>query len=202
MKSSVRFLAALAPLLLAACVPQQVVRNQGDAVSLAQQAAREQQLASANHWTLEGRLSVSNGKEGGPGTLTWIQDGDHYNFTFRTPIVGKSFRLTGGPGGALLEGVDGGPIQGPNAETLMRRALGWDVPLDELRAWVLGVRAQGGNAELSFGENRLLSELQQDGWAVTYPVWDTQHQPPLPKTVFADKPPFKVRLAIESWDLQ
>ncbi|HKT29270.1 lipoprotein insertase outer membrane protein LolB [Dyella sp.] len=202
MKSFFRVLAAIVPLLLAACVPQKLVRNQGDAVSLAQQTAREQQLANANHWILQGRLSVSNGKEGGPGTLTWVQDGDHYDFTFRTPIVGKSFRLTGGPDGALLEGVDGGPMQGPSAEALMRRALGLDVPLDELRAWVLGVRAQGGNAQLSFGDNKLLSSLQQDGWEVTYPTWDTQHQPPLPKTVFADKPPYKVKLAIDSWSLQ
>jgi outer membrane lipoprotein LolB len=202
MKSSLRFLAALAPLLLAACAPQQVVRNQGDAASLAQQAAREQQLANANHWTLQGLLGISNGKDAGSGTLTWIQDGDRYDFTLRAPISGKSFRLTGGPDGALLEGLDGGPQQGPNAEALMRRALGWDVPLDELRAWVLGVRVQGENAELSFGDNKLPSLLQQNGWAVTYRAWNTQHQPPLPATVFAEKPPYKVKLKIDSWDLQ
>lgn len=202
MKSSLRFLAALAPLLVAACAPQPLVRNKGDAASLAQQAQREQQLANANHWTLEGRIGVSNGKDGGSGTLTWIQDGDHYDFTFRTPIVGKSFRLSGGPDGARLEGVDGGPLQGPNAEALMRRALGWDVPLDELRAWVLGVRMQGEDAELSFGDDKLPSLLQQDGWAVSYRGWDSTRQPPLPTKVFADKPPYSVRLAISSWTLQ
>jgi outer membrane lipoprotein LolB len=202
MKSSLRFLAALAPLLLAACAPQQLVRNKGDAASLAQQAAREQQLANTNHWTLEGRIAVSNGKDGGSGALTWMQDGDRYEFTFRAPITGKSFRLTGGPGNALLEGVDGGPLQGANAEALMRRALGWDVPLDELRAWVLGVRTQGVDAELSFGDDKLPSLLQQDGWAVSYPAWDSTRQPPLPAKVFAEKPPYSVRLVINSWTLQ
>jgi outer membrane lipoprotein LolB len=201
MKSSLRFLAVLTPLLLAACVPQQVVRNQGDAISLAQQAAREQQLANVDHWTLEGLISVSNGKDGGSGTLTWIQQGDHYDFTVRYPITGRSVHLTGGPDGALLEGVDGGPVQGASAEALMRRAMGWDIPLDELRAWVLGVRAQGG-AELSFGDNKLPSLLQQDGWSVSYPVWDTTRQPPLPVKVFADKPPYKVRLKINTWSMQ
>lgn len=202
MKSSFRFFAALAPLLLAACVPQQVVRNKGDAVSLAQQAAREQQLANVNHWTLEGRISITNGKDGGPGSLTWTQDGDHYEFTFRTPITGKSFRLTGGPDNALLEGLDGGPVQGPNAEALMRRALGWDVPLDELRAWVLGVRTPGTRAELSYGNDKLPSLLQQDGWAISYPVWDDKRQPPLPVKVFAEKPPYSVKLVINTWTIQ
>jgi outer membrane lipoprotein LolB len=202
MKSSLCFLAALATLLLVACAPQQVVRNQGDAASLAQQAAREQQLAGVDHWTLQGLLGVSDGKQASSGTITWIQNGNHYDFTLRAPIIGKSFRLTGGPDGALLEGLDGGPQQGPNAEALMQRALGWDVPLDELRAWVLGIRAQAGSAELSFGDNKLLSLLQQDGWTVTYRAWNMLHQPALPATVFAEKPPYKVKLKIDSWDLQ
>jgi outer membrane lipoprotein LolB len=203
MKSSFRFLAVLAPLLLAACVPQQVVRNKGDAASLQQQAEREQQLANADHWTLEGLIAVSNGKDGGSGSLTWIQNGDHYDFTVRyNPITGQSVHLTGGPDGAVLEGVRGGPIQGTSAEALMRQAIGWDVPLDELRAWVLAVRAQGSGAALSFGDNKLPSLLEQDGWAVTYPVWDMTRQPPLPAKVFAEKPPYKVRLAIKSWTLQ
>ena len=203
MKSTLRILAALAPLLLAACAPQQLVRNKGDAASLAQQEAREQQLADANHWTLQGRLFVINGQQSdGPGTLTWTQDGDHYDFTLRAPITGKSFRLTGGPDGAVLEGLEGGTQRGSDAESLMRRALGWDVPLDELRAWVLGVRAKGATAELSFGDDKLLSLLQQDGWAVSYSAWDTKRQPPLPTRVFAEKPPYKVKLAIESWIVQ
>ncbi|RDS83119.1 outer membrane lipoprotein LolB [Dyella monticola] len=201
MKSLLRAFAALAPLLLAACAPQQLVRNQGDTAALAQQTAREQQLANTTHWVLQGKLGVYNAQDGGSGSFTWIQDGDRYDFTFRAPITGKSYRLTGGPDGAELAGVEGGPQHGADAETLMQRVLHWDVPLSELRAWVLGLRAQGQQAQLSFGDNGLPSQLLQDDWAVTYPAWDTTRQPPLPVKVFADKPPYKVRLAIQSWDL-
>lgn len=202
MKSSLRILAALTPLLLAACAPQQLVRNKGDTASLTQQEAREQQLADANHWTLQGRLFVSNGRDGGTLNVTWAQNDDHYEFVLRTPVTGKSYRLVGSAEGAVLEGVDGGAQRGPDAEALMRRTLGWDVPLDELRAWVLGVRAKGSAAEVSFGDDKLPSLLQQDGWAVSYPAWDNTRQPPLPTKVFAEKPPYKVKLAIESWSMQ
>lgn len=203
MKSSLRLLAVLAPLLLAACASPPLVRNKGDATSLAQQSAREQQLAHTDHWTLEGLLGVSNGKDGGSGTLTWVQNGDRYDVTVRyNPITGQSVRLTGGPDGAKLEGVKGGPLQGASAEVLMRRAIGWDVPLDELRAWVLAIRAQGSGAELSFGDNHLPSLLLQDGWAVSYPAWDMTRQPPLPTKVTAENPPYKVRLVIKSWGMQ
>lgn len=195
-----RVLAVVLPLFLAACVP--AVRMKGDAGLLDAQRAREQTLAGANHWALQGRLGVSNGRDGGSGSFSWTQDGDHYVFELRAPITGKSFRLSGGPAGALLEGLDGGPLHGVDAETLMHKALGWEVPLRDLRAWVLGLRADSGPAELSFGANRLPALLQQDGWSVDYRAWDESHQPPLPSKMYAARPPYKVRLSIESWQFQ
>jgi outer membrane lipoprotein LolB len=144
---------------------------------------------------------VSNGSDGGSGNFSWSQDGEHYEFVLRAPVTGKSFRLSGDNQGALMEGLDGGPIRGRDAESLMHRALGWDVPLRELRAWVLGLRADGGPAELTFGADRLPASLLQDGWSVDYREWDTGHQPPLPKKLYAAKPPYKVKLVIESWQL-
>ncbi|PWK87542.1 lipoprotein insertase outer membrane protein LolB [Fulvimonas soli] len=191
---------AAAALLLAGCAAP-AVRMKGDAALLDAQRVREQALGGVDHWALEGRLAVSNGQDGGSGSLSWTQDGERYAFELRAPVTGKSFRLTGGPGGALLEGVEGGPLRGPDAESLMRRALGWDVPLRELRAWVLGLRADAGPAELSFGANRLPSLLEQDGWAVEYRAWDEARQPPLPSTVFASRPPYKVKLSIQSFRL-
>jgi len=193
-------LGAAVGLLLAACAPVPV-RKPADAAALAAQAAREQQLAGVDQWTLEGHLGVSDGRDGGSGSLTWTQAGGRYDFELRAPITGKSFRLSGGPEGALLEGLDGGPLRGPDAEALMRKALGWEVPLDELRAWVLGLRAAGSPAELRFGEHQLPSLLQQDGWTVDYRAWDMQRQPPLPQKVFASQPPYKVKLSIDRFRL-
>jgi outer membrane lipoprotein LolB len=201
MKRSFRLVAAALPLLLAACVP--AVRMKGDTGLLNAQQAREQALAHADHWVLQGRLGVSDGKQGGSGSFSWTQNGDHYEFVMRGPAIsGANFRLSGGPDGAVLDGLKGGSLRGPDAEALMHKALGWDVPLRDLRAWVLGLRADSGPAELSFGTDRLPSQLQQDGWTVEYPEWDEGRQPPLPKKVFAANPPYKVRLSIDSWSFQ
>jgi len=183
--------------LLLGCTP--AVRVKGDAGLLNAQSAREQALAGVDHWTLQGRLAVSDGRNGGSGDLSWNQAGERYEFVLRAPVTGKSFRLSGGPEGALLEGLDGGPLRGADAETLMRKALGWEVPLRDLRAWVLGVRADSGPAELSFGADRLPALLQQDGWAVDYREWDGNRQPALPKKVYASKPPYKVKLSIDAF---
>ena len=188
--------------LLAACATTRAPLHQpGDAVTLGMQEQRERALADTDHWTLQGRLSVSDGNDSGSGSLTWRQDGERYEFTVRAPVTGRSFRLTGGPEGAQLDGLDGGPRQGPDAETLMAKAVGWQIPMVELKRWVLGLRADAGAADIAFGADRLPSRLVQDGWTVDYKQWDATRQPPMPTKVFAEKAPFKVRLSIEDWKL-
>ncbi len=210
MKFLYRSLAAASLLLLAACVPRHAVRQPADAGLLHEQEVRELALRGRDHWALQGRLYVSDGQhQSGTVDLSWSQQGAHYEFVVRTPITGRSFRLTGDEQGALLEGQDGGPMQGSDAEDLMQRALGWHVPFAELRAWVLGLRAgadatsqavvNADAAQLQFGENRLPALLRQDGWSVDYRQWDTSRQPALPKVLFASKDSYKVKLSIESW---
>ncbi|WP_243039404.1 lipoprotein insertase outer membrane protein LolB [Dyella sedimenti] len=209
MKHPHRFLAAAALLLLAACAHKEAVKPQPKAdfaMLLDEQRAREHLLARTDHWVLQGKIGVSgvvNGKkDGGSGTLTWTQNGDSYEFVVHGPVGSKSFRLSVTPDGAVLEGLEGGPQRDPNPELLVQNALGWHVPLRDLRAWVLGTRADSGPAELKFGDDGLPSTLAQDGWSVAYPAWDTTREPAVPSKVFADNPPYTVRLSVESWHFQ
>ncbi|RDI97797.1 outer membrane lipoprotein LolB [Dyella solisilvae] len=209
MKLPIRLLAAALPLLLAACAHKEAVRpvpKADYATLLNQQRAREHQMAKTDHWVLQGKIGVSgqvNGKsDGGSGTLTWTQNGDSYEFVVRGPVGSKSFRLSVNPDGAVLEGLEGGPLRSPDAESLVQKALGWNVPLHDLRAWVLGLRADSGPAELTFGDDGLPTLLTQDGWKVSYPTWDTTRDPAVPNKVFAENPPYKVKLSVESWSFQ
>ena len=210
MKLPIRFLAVALPLLLAACAPREQLRptlpKADYTVLLDQQRAREHLLANTDHWILRGKLGVSgvvDGKsQGGSGTLTWTQNGDSYQFEVHGPVGSKSFRLSVTPEGALLEGVEGGPRRSPDAESLVQNVLGWHVPLRDLRAWVLGLRSDSGPAELTFGDDGLPRQLTQDGWSVNYPGWDTTRKPAVPTKVFAENPPYKVRLSVESWSIQ
>ncbi|WP_114239874.1 lipoprotein insertase outer membrane protein LolB [Dyella sp. C9] len=210
MKLPIRVFAAALPLLLAACVHKEAVKppppKADFAALLDQQRAREHLMAKTDHWVLQGKIGVSgpvNGKnEGGSGSLTWTQNGANYEFVVRGPVGSKSFKLTVTPEGATLEGLDGGPQRSPDPQSLVENALGWHMPLTDLRAWVLGLRAESGPGELTFGDNGLPTQLVQDGWTVAYPAWDTAHQPPVPSKVFAENPPYKVRLSVDSWTFQ
>ncbi|MGN6225871.1 MAG: lipoprotein insertase outer membrane protein LolB [Dyella sp.] len=175
-----------------------------DAGLMAAQAAREDALRTVSDWSLDGRLGISNASDSrgnGSGSLSWRQRGDSYVFTVNGGF-GYDYRLSGDTQGAVLEGVGKQPIRGDDAEALMRKAAGWSVPLESLRAWVLGLRAPGSPAQIRFGTDRLPAVLDQDGWHVEYRAWDTSRQPALPTKVFASKPPYKVRLAVSNWTLR
>ncbi len=190
--------AAAVVLLLAGCTPA-LVKHQGNPETRIAQRERAAVLAGADHWTIKARLGVSDGHHGGSGSLTWVQNGARYVFTLRAPITGRSFELRGGPDGAVLRGLDKGPLYGPDAQRLLARALGWQVPMRQLRAWVLGLRARDSRGRIVFGNNGLPSQIRQDGWTVQYPQWFAGHQPPLPRKVFATRARYKVRVSIESW---
>lgn len=196
-----RAAASVAVLLLAGCTPA-LVKHRGSQAMRAAQRERAKLLAGADHWTIKARLGVSDGHHGGSGSLTWVRNGARYRFTLRAPITGRSFELSGGPGGAVLRGLDNGPLYGADAQRLLARALGWQVPMQELRAWVLGVRADGSQGRIAFGNNGLPSQIRQAGWTVQYPQWFQKRQPPLPRKVFATRGPYKVRVSIESWEFK
>ncbi|HET9835342.1 MAG TPA: lipoprotein insertase outer membrane protein LolB [Rhodanobacteraceae bacterium] len=183
-------------LVLAACAP---VRTRGTAAQVAAQAARERTLGAQRQWGLQAHFAVSDGRDGGSGTLVWQQNGGEYSLSLRAPITGKTARLEGGPAGVVLTGLRGGPFRGDDAQTLLADRFGWHIPVAQLIWWVRGLRAQDSPAELRYGENGLPALLEQDGWKVEYRDWYTDRDPPLPRKVYASKPPYSVRVLIEQW---
>jgi len=99
------------------------------AAAEARQAGREAALAHQPRWGLEGRIALSNGRQGGSGRLDWQQDGDRYVVALSAPVTRQSWRVVGEPGTVRLEGLDGGPRVGSDASDLLREATGWDIPV-------------------------------------------------------------------------
>lgn len=192
------FVAASILLALAACAP---VRTRGTAAQISAQATREQRLGAQTRWGLQAHFAVSNGRDGGSGTLVWQQHGGEYSLSLRAPITGKTARLEGGPEGVVLTGLRDGPIRGNDAQTLLTDQFGWHIPVAQLTWWVRGLRAPDAPAGLQYGENGLPALLEQDGWQVEYRDWYSDRDPPLPRKVYASKPPYSVRVLIEDWQL-
>lgn len=197
MSLATRVLLLGSALLLIACAPQ---RPRTDAsTAMAAQEARELTLAAQPDFSVQGRLAVSNGRDGGNGQLHWRQQGAQVEFELRAPVSRQTWRLTAGPGRAVIEGLEGGPREGREAEALLQRELGWTLPLSNLAAWARGLRGPG-RARIEFDPEGLPRLIEQGGWTIEYRGWDRGSEPAMPSRVFASRGQQRVRLAIERWD--
>lgn len=191
-----RFVATLFGIvLLAGCAAPRV---KPDAELLARQSERERALAAQRDWQLAGRLGVSNGHDGGSGSLEWKQDGDTFRFSVHAPVTGKTWVLSGDAHRVVLDGLRDRPIEGGDAAALLERELGWHVPVAQLTEWVRGARAHG-DARIEFRSDGLPAVIEQDGWKIEYPDYDRALSPPLPRKIFASRGDYRVRLSVSQW---
>lgn len=199
-------LAAAAALLLAGCAStasrQALPPVPGDPQQ--HQQGRETALAAVPAWTMAGRVALSNGRDGGSGRIDWSQQDNTYTVSLSAPVTRQSWRLSGEPGQARLEGLEGGTRQGPDAGALLLEATRWEIPVEALRSWVRGMRGDSvafGSATVQFAADGRLSQLQQAGWTVDYADWRAAPGAPveLPHRLNAVRGDAKVRLVVDEW---
>ena len=171
-----------------------------DDADLLRQTLRERRLDLQTRWQLEGRVAVRNGDDGGSGTLSLQRHADALQLSLRAPVSGQGWRLTIGPEGARLEGLQGGPREDSDADRLLRDAVGWDLPLAELQRWVRGQRG-GRNARIEFDSERLPQSIQEAGWQIEYRGWDHRFDPPLPRRIEAWSGERRLRLVVRQWQV-
>lgn len=205
-------LLALALLSLSAC---STLRNRPAPEAVAEvspqarqaEALREQALRAQSEWGFQGRVAVSKGRNGGSGRIDWQQAADRYQIQLSAPVTRQSWLLTGNAhaAGGRLEGLDGGPREGVDAQQLLLEATGWDIPVNQLPDWVRGLTAAGAAAPeqvLRDAEGRP-RRVQQAGWDIQFMDWfpATDSQPALPRRMDAVNGDAKVRLIVDSWGL-
>jgi len=197
-------LAIVAALLLAACATQapRAPLPPLTRTPEANQQQREAVLAAQSSWSLQGRVALSNGRDGGSGRIDWQQDGARYDVSLSAPVTRQSWRITGDESHARLEGIAGGPVEGDDPVALLREATRWDIPVTALASWVRGIpadEARHGRADVEFGPDGRLATLRQAGWTVQYMAWAPDGAIELPQRLEASRNGAKVRLVVDGW---
>jgi len=190
---------AMVAIALSACAsrPARDALPPVDGSPQAHQAARELALAAQPDWSMSGRLAIANGKDGGSGRIEWMQSGARFDVALSAPVTRQSWRVSGGDGMALLEGLDGGPRSGPDAEQLVFEATRWRIPVDALVQWVRGRASPG--AVVEYAADGRLRRLTDAGWVVDYDDWRAVDGIELPGRVEARQGDARVRLVVDEW---
>ena len=159
-------------------------------------------LAALDAWYAEGRLAVRTGSDGGQAHFTWRErNGERFSLRLAGPWGQGAARLEGGAGRAELLAADGRRFAGPDARALLLGVYGWDIPVDALRRWLIGLPTRGADYRLDrFGR---IATLQWQDWSLEYRRYRQRDGLDLPALLVARRGDTEVelRVAVDRWRL-
>ncbi|TVQ72111.1 MAG: outer membrane lipoprotein LolB [Chromatiaceae bacterium] len=189
----------LAAALLAACAvrPPEPVE---DVERTWQQ--RLEVLSARDDWVLAGRVAVAVDEERWNANLRWRQDGEAYDIQIYGPFGRHAARLRGDASGVTLTDSEGRDHHARDADQLVYDTLGWRLPVNGLRYWVLGIPAPGGSLEAyALDPAGRPEQLAQSGWTVRYQRYSDESRPPLPDRMTLEFDDIRVRVLMDDWQM-
>ena len=162
---------------------------------LAERAA----LATLSDWHASGRVAVRAADQGFSASFDWREQGGRGELGVHGPFGAGAVRITRSSESVVIDSGDGAPLAVPAPfdalEPELIARLGFPLPLQSLRFWVLGVPEPGQPAEQAGGEFR------QDGWLVS--PSEFQAVPgapgPLPGRLVLVRESTRIRVVIDQW---
>lgn len=163
------------------------------------QALWEQRLSTLQQmsaWNLDGRAAVAVGTQGWQASLNWRQEGVVAEVHLSGPLGVGALTLKRSAAGLSL---NGGPPSDTVAAQLQER-LGFELPLDDLRYWLLGVPEPSAPFDLVRDDLDRAKQLTQAGWTVVYERYMPVAGDRLPALVVFTRDGVRVRIVVDHWE--
>jgi outer membrane lipoprotein LolB len=157
--------------------------------------------AVLTQWVAKGRIALAAGGEGGSGSFVWQQRSERTEVSFRGPLGAGGLQIV--TDGERLELIDaeGRALDGDAARAALKQRLGIDLPLADLRFWMLGVPAPESGGVGAVRIEPPQTGFRQRDWEVTYAAFRPVSGWSLPAKVNAASGDVRVRIVVDDWQL-
>ncbi len=129
--------------------------------------SRQVAFAQIDSWIMHARIGMRSRQHSGSATLIWDETQKNRKLRLLGPLGGGVIYLQQDKTGVSLQDSNGKKWHADNANELIYRVTGWQIPVSGLRWWLLGMIEPGSSAEYTLDESQRLVTVQQDGWKVT-----------------------------------
>ncbi len=154
------------------------------------------ELQNAADWQLDGRAAVAVGTQGWQATLNWRQTDNAAEVHLSGPFGIGAMLLKQTPEGLSLNGAPPSDA----VVSLIQEKLGFDLPIDNLRYWLLGVPNPGSTCDVSRNEQDRAKAISQAGWSIAYDRYMPVAGDVLPARLVLSRDTVRVRIIIDHWD--
>jgi outer membrane lipoprotein LolB len=156
---------------------------------------------SFRYWTASGRLALAASGAGGSGSFTWEQRSAETTLAIRGPLGAGAMQVTTDGQSLIVTDAEGRHLDTGQAGALLRRRLGTDLPLAELRYWMLGVPSPGRPASVAEGAVAPLRVIEQAGWRIGYDTFTAAGGVTLPERFTATQGDVRLKVVVDDWQV-
>jgi outer membrane lipoprotein LolB len=153
-------------------------------------------LQALSSWQLDGRAAVAVGTQGWQATLNWRQRGESAEVHLTGPLGVGALVLKRTADGLSMN--DAPPSDAVLAQ--LQERLGFEMPIDHLRFWLLGVPDPGAAFELKRNDQDRASQLTQADWKIDYDRYVPVDGDLLPGRLVLSREGVRVRIAVDRWE--
>ncbi|MCY4222891.1 MAG: lipoprotein insertase outer membrane protein LolB [Thiotrichales bacterium] len=163
-----------------------------------------EELSRIRGWTLHGTLAARpTGGDASRVTLRWSQSPDSYLMRFMGPLGVGLFEVEGSANTVEAKFPDGRRTSATSPEALLEREIGWSVPLQGLRYWIIGLPAPDGTpSQVEFDDRGRLARLEQAGWTVVYEQYGALDGLPLPERIRFSNASVDATVIVRRWKVE
>jgi outer membrane lipoprotein LolB len=156
---------------------------------------------SLQYWSASGRLALAANGEGGSGSFTWGQQGAQSTLSIRGPLGAGAMQVTTDGQSLTVTDAEGRHLDTEQASALLRRRLGADLPLGELRYWMLGVPSPGSPSSVADATVAPMRVIEQSGWRIGYDVFTASGGVSLPERFTATQGGIRLKVIVDDWQV-
>jgi outer membrane lipoprotein LolB len=152
-------------------------------------------LQHLQSWQLDGRAAVAVGTQGWQASLNWRQSSGSSEVHLSGPLGVGAMVLRSTPQGVSLNGAP------PNEAALaqLQDRLGFELPLDRLRFWLLGVPDPSAAFDLTKNDQDRALKWTQADWTIDYDRYMASAGDLLPAHMVLTREGVRVRIAVDRW---
>lgn len=157
-------------------------------------------VPEATPFELVGRVLVRTGDHAFSSNLRWRHQPRTEQIWLLSPLGQTLAYITEDDTGATLQAANGDVYHASSVAGLTHQALGWELPLAQLRYWVRGkpVPHEPAHTLQRDAENRL-TYLTQDGYRVAWLYSPASRKDKLPRRLDLTGTGSEIRLVIDNW---
>jgi len=156
------------------------------------------QLGQVEAWVMKGRIAFRQNQEGWHGMIGWFHDQSLDEIKIAGPVGQGAFIIRSKGGAVEIQYADGRVEMAEKPDELIKKQLGFSIPLQAMRWWVLGLPIKGKPFRVIEDSPDSVS-FRQDDWTVSQRDFHLFDGRIIPRRLKIENTNLSLKLVVDRW---